>query len=136
MLKFDSASIARWESSGISEVAVVFVDGGCAGTKVSVIESPSPETVAGYAKMSLGSISVRFEESYRDKLDGARLTRVDKSGKSVWIFSTPAVKGRCGCGTSFSFDSEYSGGSHAETKKPVPDLSKIAALKAAFASAR
>lgn len=143
MLRFDPATLARWKDAGVTEVAVRLVRGGCAGTKVSVEENPPSESVGGLSREDVpGGPALRFEASDRDKLEGARITGVEKSGKRVWIFSAGNVKGRCGCGTSFSFDSAFSGGSHAgkgdsdaaARKNPgTPDFSKLSAIKATFA---
>ncbi|MFB0965238.1 MAG: hypothetical protein QMC36_06190 [Patescibacteria group bacterium] len=89
-LKIDSPTLSLWNSSGIKSVRVRFITGGCAGTKVSVTPADSSET--GLPSFDVGGISAHFEEADREKLDGARLTRIDKNGREVWMYSAATVK--------------------------------------------
>ncbi|MDQ1344083.1 MAG: hypothetical protein QG650_803, partial [Patescibacteria group bacterium] len=127
-LKFDSPTLAVWKNSGIAAVLVRFVNGGCAGTKISV--EISPRDVSGLSACDVGGITAYFQEVDRERLDGARLTRMEKGGKEKWIYSAHSVKGRCGCGSSFSF-TESDGKSAA--KHVAVDIAKIADLKARLA---
>ncbi|MDQ1344221.1 MAG: hypothetical protein QG650_941 [Patescibacteria group bacterium] len=126
-LKFDSPTLAVWKNSGIAAVLVRFVNGGCAGMKISV--EISPRDVSGLSSCDVGGITTYFRKDDRERLDGARLTRTEKDGKEKWIYSGPSVKGRCGCGSSFSFtDSDSKAAKHVAV-----DIAKIADLKARLA---
>lgn len=129
-LKIDSPTLSLWNSSGVKAVRVRFVSGGCAGTKVSVV----PESVTDSQESPFfeqGGIRVRFDESDRGLLQDARLTRVEKNGKEVWLYAAQIVKGRCGCGSSFTFDAEKNPVSKHDVA-PKIDLKKLAELKNAF----
>lgn len=125
-LKIDSPTLESWKAAGVRSVIVRFVTGGCAGTKISV--EKEPENISGLRFVDLGGIVAYFDDADAPRLDGARITRTEKNGKETWIFSGPEVKGRCGCGSSFSFE---------KSDKPAlghADLEKLAGLKARFSS--
>lgn len=84
-LKIDSPTLALWSASGISAVRVRFVRGGCAGTKVSVAPAESGELEL--PSFDAGGVRAHFEESDRELLQEARLTRVDKNGKEIWLYT-------------------------------------------------
>ncbi|MFZ3232344.1 MAG: hypothetical protein WA194_02225 [Patescibacteria group bacterium] len=84
-LKIDSPTLSLWNASGISAVRVRFVRGGCAGTKVSVTPAESGEFELPC--FDVGSVRAHFEESDRELLQEARLTRVDKNGKEIWLYT-------------------------------------------------
>lgn len=83
-LKIDSPTLSVWNAAGISSVRVRFVRGGCAGTKVSVSPAESADTALPH--FDVGSVRAHFEESDRELLQDARLTRVEKNGKEIWMY--------------------------------------------------
>ncbi len=95
---FDPATLADFELRGVTQVMVQLVARGCAGTKVEVIEEFD---ITGLESMSTTlqvCVYARLSDALR--ISGGRLTRA--LGK--WIFSSPQVQNRCGCGTSFGFE--------------------------------
>lgn len=84
-LKIDSPTLSLWNASGISAVRVRFVRGGCAGTKVSVAPAESGELEL--PSFDVGGVRAHFDESDRELLQEARLTRVDKNGKEIWLYT-------------------------------------------------
>lgn len=84
-LKIDSPTLSLWSASGISAVRVRFVRGGCAGTKVSV--TPAASDDVELPSFDIGGVRAHFEESDRELLQEARLTRVDKNGKEIWLYT-------------------------------------------------
>lgn len=95
-LKFDTATLRKWENGGVKAVRVSFVSGGCAGTKLDV--SPAdPETLKENEAIagSNGDVSVIFDRNDEKKFRNARITGLEKNGRVVWIYSDGAVKGRC-----------------------------------------
>jgi Fe-S cluster assembly iron-binding protein IscA len=127
-LKFDSPTLAVWKNAGVLAVLVRFVNGGCAGTRISV--EISPHDVSGLSSCDVGGIMAYFQEVDRERLDTARLTKVEKNGKEKWMYSDSAVKGRCGCGSSFSFTELDTKGA---TRHVAVDIAKIADLKTRLA---
>lgn len=99
MPKFDPASLNDWKNRGITNVTVELFSSGCAGTKVRVLEG-MPSEVTGWIAIQSASITMHMRESEYPKFENARLTRVN--GK--WILASEQVKSRCGCGSSFSFE--------------------------------
>lgn len=130
-LKIDSPTLALWKTTGVDKISISFVAGGCSGTKIAVDTVPSPSWPK--SSVTVGDTVVHFEESDRIKLENARLTRVEKNGKTVWLYVSEGVKGRCGCGSSFSFDSDSTPVSK-HVPNPKFDIGKIASLKAKFQS--
>lgn len=112
-ITFDSKTLADFESRSVREVFVRFVAKGCEGTKVDVLEDFEHE---GLECETAGSLGVYVLPQERSRFDGARLTRVG----TKWIFTSEQVTGRCGCGSSFSFD------------KKLVDKNKLAKLRGAL----
>ncbi len=83
-LKIDSPTLSVWNAAGISSVRVRFVRGGCAGTKVSVTPAESADSVLPCFEVS--GIAVHFEDADRSLLQDARLTRMEKNGKEIWLY--------------------------------------------------
>lgn len=137
MFRIDSPTLALWKSENVRSVVVRFVSGGCAGTKLSV--ERTDEIPAGFESFDLGGTVAHFDPSDRERLEGARITRVEKGAKEVWMYVAPKVLGRCGCGSSFSFSPfEKASSAHSDAKGRSPsetgiDPAKLSALKARFA---
>lgn len=110
---FDPKTLKDFAARSVREVFVTFVARGCEGTKVEVQEVFDS---AGLESEIVGEIQVYFRPEERSKLEGARLTHTG----AKWIFTSAKITGRCGCGSSFSFD------------KKLVDKSKIKALRAAL----
>lgn len=95
-LKFDTATLRKWENGGVKAVRVSFVSGGCAGTKLDVSPADIGSLAANEACAgSNGSVSVIFNRNDEEKFRNARITGLEKNGRVVWIYSDGAVKGRC-----------------------------------------
>jgi Fe-S cluster assembly iron-binding protein IscA len=122
-LIIDRPTLALWKSQGVSKVFVGFSNGGCSGTKLSVTTDAFDTTGLVKAEITNG-IDAYFRAEDAGKLSEGRATRVEKNGKQQWIFTSGSVRGRCGCGTSFSFSDAPA--------KPKIDHSKLALLRASM----
>jgi hypothetical protein len=112
-ITFDPKTLADFQARNVQEVFVHFISKGCEGTKVEVLEEFSKEGLGSDAGTSL---TVYFSPIERERLEGSRVT---KAG-AKWIFTSSQVTGRCGCGSSFSFE------------KKLVDKSKLAKLRGAL----
>ncbi|MCD5380749.1 hypothetical protein LR004_02375, partial [Candidatus Gracilibacteria bacterium] len=90
------------------------------------IENLSP--MGGDAGKAEGGLRIYLDKRDKEKLDNCTITRVviaDHTGKEKvrYILKSDEVKGRCGCGSSFSFG---------EKQKPKLDLTKLRDFKSNF----
>lgn len=86
-LKFDNATIRKWKDSQTGVVKVSFVSGGCAGTKLDVSPSHTDLTDSATGETNVDGIRVLFEEKDRVLLENARITGMEKNGRTVWIYT-------------------------------------------------
>jgi hypothetical protein len=97
MITLDKNAIDRFREQGTREIFVRLIKKGCEGTKIEVLTHiPTDISVTRFETPDL---SIACATSEAEKLTGSRLTQVGEK----WIFTSAQVKGRCGCGTSFSF---------------------------------
>ena len=110
----DKNSIRSFLEQGVHEIAISFIQSGCAGTKVSVqTEFERTELVRAPLTESLVAF---YKPEEQDVLEWGRIT----FAKGKWLFSSDKVQDRCGCGSSFSFE------------KKLVDSSKLAKLQELF----
>jgi Fe-S cluster assembly iron-binding protein IscA len=96
-ITFDSRTRADWLRRSVFSVKVWFVQKGCEGTKVEVLEQFAMDGLLEYKIAE--NLAVFIHPLDVNLLDGAVLTYVN--GK--WIFTSSQVVKRCGCGSSFAF---------------------------------
>jgi SUF system FeS cluster assembly, SufBD len=102
-LSFDSVTTTDFLARSVSIILVRLVARGCEGTKVEVLESPSPELVSGLEARAIESLPgtlLYMSETDAVKLQGARVI----AAKGKWFLQSPNIQSRCGCGSSFSFE--------------------------------
>ncbi|MBP9812483.1 hypothetical protein KBC86_03810 [Candidatus Gracilibacteria bacterium] len=110
MIHFDKKTLDQWKNDGIKNISLFFYESGCAGTKIQVETKKNPECDTEIIQDSL-CFFVRRSEF--ELIDEGHITQVGKK----WIFTSPNINTRCGCGSSFSLKSES------------PLLDKVAQMK-------
>ncbi len=96
MLTFDPKTYLDWKDRNIKTVSIEFINSGCAGTSIRIIED---KIKSGFGEISNhdSSVNIYTEVGNKLTLKDAYITHA----KGKWIMRSDAVLTRCGCGKSF-----------------------------------
>jgi hypothetical protein len=112
MVQFDKNTLRDWKNRGILDITLSLVDGGCAGSRVSVIEGSTEVS----SQEKIEDINIHYADSEKSLFKSAIISQV----RNKWILKSQDINTRCGCGSSFSL----------KTDNPIQD--KIARMKLAM----
>lgn len=110
----DKNSVRTFLDQDIHSIFISFVQGGCAGIKVSI--ETEFNTINLVSSLIVPGLTAFYRKEEQEILEQGYITFV----KGKWLFSSEKIQDRCGCGSSFSFE------------KKLIDTNKLAKLQEIF----
>lgn len=117
MIHFDKKTLEAWKNENIDTISLYFYESGCAGTKIGVETKKLPDCEI---QVIQDAFHIYMRKSEVSLIENGHITQVGKK----WIFTSPNINTRCGCGSSFSL----------KTNSAIQD--KVARMKLAIQQKR
>ena len=134
MLKLCKNTLKYFKERNAEKIKVFFYEAGCSGTKVDIVDEfdidesvieISPHLTSPLEERDSTTLRIYIDKREKEQFENCSITRVvtaDHTWKEKvrYIYKSEEVKGRCWCGSSFSFW---------EKQKPKLDLGKLRSFK-------